>query len=311
MEPKMVEYRELASGLLFPEGPIWLEDGSVLLVEIARGTLSRVQPDGSVEVVAETGGGPNGAALGPDQSVWITNNGGFQWREVGGRLLPGPQAEDYAGGSIQRVDLATGAVEDVYREVGGHQLRGPNDIVMDGAGGFWFSDLGKNRERDRDLGGLYYATLDGGMIRECVYPIPGGANGVGLSPAGDRVYAAETPTGRLFGWQISSPGQLAADAPSAGFAAFIANAGGYTLFDSLAVEAGGAVCVATIGPGGITVIDPDSGMVEHVAVGDDPLTTNICFGGAELRTAYITLSTSGRLIACDWPRPGLRLQHAR
>ena len=311
MEPNMVEYRELASGLLFPEGPIWLADGSVLLVEIARGTLSRVGPDGSVEVVAETGGGPNGAALGPDNSVWITNNGGFRWREVGGRLLPGPQADDYAGGSIQRVDLATGAVEDVYREVDGHQLRGPNDLVMDGAGGFWFSDLGKNRERDRDLGGLYYATLDGGSIRECVYPIAGGPNGVGLSPAGDRVYAAETPTGRLFGWQISSPGQLAASAPAAGFAAFIANAGGYTMFDSLAVEAGGAVCVATIGPGGITVIDPDSGAVEHVAVGDDPLTTNICFGGADLRTAYITLSTSGRLIACDWPRPGLRLHHAR
>ncbi len=306
----MVEFRELAGGLQFPEGPIWMPDGTVLLVEIARGTLSRVLPDGRVEVAAETGGGPNGAALGPDNSVWITNNGGFQWRNVGGRLLPGPQADDYAGGSIQRVDLATGAVEDVYREVDGRMLRGPNDLVMDGQGGFWFSDLGKNRERDRDLGGLYYATLDGSSIREAVFPIPGGANGVGLSPAGDRVYAAETPTGRLFGWDISAPGRLADAAPAAGFGSFIANAGGYTLFDSLAVEAGGNVCVAAIGPGGVTVIDPESGAVEHTAVGDDPLTTNICFGGADMRTAYLTLSTSGRLISCAWPRPGLRLHHS-
>ena len=102
---------------------------------------------------------------------------------------------------------------------------------------------------------------------------------------------------------------LAADHAAAGFNSFVANAGGYTLFDSLAVEESGNVCVATIGPGGVTVIDPDTGEVEHVAVGDDPLTTNICFGGADMRTAYITLSTTGRLISCQWPRPGLRLNY--
>ena len=47
----MSEIVEVASGLLFPEGPIWMPDGSVILVEIKRGTLSRVLPDGKVEVV--------------------------------------------------------------------------------------------------------------------------------------------------------------------------------------------------------------------------------------------------------------------
>jgi hypothetical protein len=108
--------REVASGLRFPEGPVALSDGSVLVVEIARGTLSRVFPDGRVEVVAETGGGPNGAAVGPDGAVWICNNGGFEWHEVGGRLFSGNQPADYSGGSIQRVELATGSVETVYRE---------------------------------------------------------------------------------------------------------------------------------------------------------------------------------------------------
>ena len=304
-----MEFVEMASGLEFPEGPIAMADGSVLLVEIARGTLSRVTPDGQVTVVAETGGGPNGAAMGPDGHVWITNNGGFEWNRAGGRLLPAGQALDYQSGSIQRVNIETGAVETVYTECDGIALKGPNDIVFDDAGGFWFSDLGKNREFDRDLGALYYATVDGSQISRAVFPIPGGANGVGLSPDGGRVYIAETPTGRLFGWEIAEPGVLAGDNAAAGFNAFIANAGGYTLFDSLAVEESGKVCVATIGPGGVTVIDPDTGAVEHVAVGDDPLTTNICFGGAEMRTAYITLSTTGRLISCEWPRPGLRLNY--
>ena len=95
--------REIASGLLFPEGPIAMPDGSVILVEIARGTLSRVTPDGKIEVIAETGGGPNGAAIGPDGAVYICNNGGFEWHDVNGLLFAGDIAEDYSGGRIERV----------------------------------------------------------------------------------------------------------------------------------------------------------------------------------------------------------------
>ena len=160
------------------------------------------------------------------------------------------QASDYTSGSIQRVNIETGAVETVYTECDGIPLKGPNDIVFDSAGGFWFSDLGKNREFDRDLGALYYARTDGSHISRAVFPIPGGANGVGLAPDDTHVYIAETPTGRLFGWEVAEPGVLASDNAAAGFNSFIANAGGYTLFDSLAVEESGRVCVATIGPGG-------------------------------------------------------------
>ena len=87
----MTEIREIASGLEFPEGPIAMSDGSVLVVEIKRGTLTRVHPDGAVERVAETGGGPNGAAIGPDGKVYICNNGGFEWHDVGGMPMPGDQ----------------------------------------------------------------------------------------------------------------------------------------------------------------------------------------------------------------------------
>jgi gluconolactonase len=58
--------------------------------------------------------------------------------------------------------------------------------------------------------------------------------------------------------------------------------------------------------GGITVISPDGDQIEHIAT-TDHATTNICFGGPNLQTAYITLSSSGRLISMPWPRPGLRL----
>jgi gluconolactonase len=81
---------------------------------------------------------------------------------------------------------------------------------------------------------------------------------------------------------------------------------GYQLFDSLGVDGDGWVCIATLVNGGITSISPDGATVEHLAT-DDPLTTNICFGGDDLRTAYITCSGTGRLLATEWPRPGLQL----
>jgi gluconolactonase len=83
---------------------------------------------------------------------------------------------------------------------------------------------------------------------------------------------------------------------------------GLQLFDSLAVDGAGNVCVATLVNGGITVISPNGLSIEHIPR-PDPLTTNICFGGADLRTAYITLSGTGRLVAMEWPRPKLRLNY--
>lgn len=304
----MAEIREIATGLQFPEGPIAMADGSVVLVEIKRGTLTRVRPDGSAEVIAETGGGPNGAALGPDGRVYVCNNGGFEWREAGGLTLPGLQPPDYTGGCIQAVDLATGAVETLYTECDGRPLRGPNDLVFDSAGGFWFTDHGKTRPRERDLGGLYYALPDGSSIRELVFPLDA-PNGVGLSPQGDRVYAAETQTGRVFYWDLDGPGGRLRDnerSPNRGH--LLAGLPGLQLLDSLALDAAGDVCVATLVNGGITCISSDGASVTHTPM-PDPLTTNLCFGGDDLRTAYVTLSGTGRLVAVEWPTAGLGLAY--
>jgi gluconolactonase len=264
-----------------------------------------VTPDGTISVVADTGGGPNGAAVGPDGKVYICNNGGFEWHEFLGMTFPGNQAADYSGGRIQRVDLATGKVEDLYTECDGRPLRGPNDIVFDTSGGFWFTDHGKTRERDRDRTGVFYARPDGSLIREVIFPLEA-PNGIGLSPDGTRLYVAETPTGRVWHWDITAPGEVLKAAPLGGGGMLLAGVGGFQMFDSLAVDGAGNVCVATLVNGGITVISPDGQSIEHLPL-PDMLTTNICFGGPDLRTAYITLSGTGRLVAMQWPRPGLKL----
>src|SRR5690606_34252637 len=138
------ELTEVAAGLRFPEGPIAMPDGSVILVEMFGPRLTRVLPDGSTETIAEIPGGPNGAAVGPDGAIYLCNNGGvFRPAEFGDLLLPGGfDAAAYIGGRIQRVDLTDGSVADLYTECDGHPLRAPNDLVMDGHGGFYFTDHG-------------------------------------------------------------------------------------------------------------------------------------------------------------------------
>jgi gluconolactonase len=176
------ELRPLAQGLKFPEGPIALEDGSVVVCEIQRKTLSKVSPHGKISVIATTGGGPNGAAFGSDGAVYVANDGGTEFARVGGITAPGNQPPDYIGGRIQRVAIDS-TVTDLYTEVDGHPLRSPNDLVFDGHGGFYFTDTGKTRPRDEDRGGLYYALQNGSKITEIAYPLSA-PNGVGLSPDG-------------------------------------------------------------------------------------------------------------------------------
>ncbi|MXP62664.1 SMP-30/gluconolactonase/LRE family protein [Roseomonas sp. M0104] len=301
--------RVLAEGLRFPEGPVWMPDGSVLLVEIAAGVVSRIGPDGRRSVAARTGGGPNGLAMGPGGKLYVCNNGGFDWTEAEGLLRPHSQAKSYAGGSIQRVDLATGAVETLYTECDGVKLRGPNDIVFDNEGGFWFSDLGKVRPRDRDHGAVFWAAADGSRIVEAALPVPGGANGIGLSPDGKVLYAAETETGRLWAWEIEGPGRLRKQPwPSPHGGRLICQFPGFRRLDSLAVTAAGNICVATLVSGEITTVAP-SGEILRVVKMPELMPTNICFGGPELRTAYVTLSTTGKLVELPWDEPGLRLAH--
>lgn len=306
----MADFELVADGLRFPEGPVVMPDGSIILVEIASGKLTRIRPDGSKQTVAEPGGGPNGLALGPDGMLYCCNNGGFDLVESGDMLAPHGIAKDYSGGRIERIDPATGAVEVLYRS-GDHgvTLRGPNDIVFDAHGGFWFTDHGKvdYAARCHDIVGIFYAHADGSFIEEVVFP-SNNPNGVGLSPDGSVLYAAETYTCRLMKFNVTAPGKVAPDAGPGGPGIPLYRPAGYKFFDSLGMEAGGNICVATIGESGISVISPDGELVEFVAT-PDIFTTNICFGGDDMRDAYITLSGSGKLVKTRWARPGLTLRY--
>lgn len=284
-----------------------MADGSVLLVEIARGTLTRVSPGGETTVVAELGGGPNGLAIGPDGAAYVCNNGGFTWAEAGGLLFPGHAANPEPCGAIQRVDLATGEVTTLFDSFEGERLKGPNDIIFDADGGFWFTDHGQVRDSGRDHGAIYHAAADGSRISRQRAGMMG-PNGIGFSPDGRTLYVSETMTARVWAMEIEAPGRLAPPAPW-GPGRFVGTPPAFRYLDSLAVEESGRICVATMVEGGISIFEPEGGS-DFLALPDIGI-TNICFGGADRRDAIITASTTGTLYRVRWPRPGLPLAFNR
>ena len=96
-------FEEITSGLEFPEGPVWMPDGTVLVTELKGGRVQRVHADGRKEVVAEPGGSPNGLAIGPDGALYVCNSGGWDFLEIGDFTIPETTLPaTHSGGRIER-----------------------------------------------------------------------------------------------------------------------------------------------------------------------------------------------------------------
>jgi gluconolactonase len=339
---KCSDFELVCNQLAYPEGPVYMNDGSILLVEIKGEQITKVQKDGSKQVVAKIKGGPNGLAIGPDGQLYVCNSGGFQWMPIplGKQMLwiTGDQSTDYAGGSIDKVNLQTCEVETLYKDCilgrrlnmqnmqwqeqplsPAFQLRGPDDLVFDETGGMWISDWGKNQARSRDITGIYYATADGKSIRQMVYPL-NAPNGIALSPDGKRLYTVETYTRRILYWELSAPGVIVPNPKTVDGTYLLAGMAGQQIYDSMAVDEQGNLYIATMLPegndpqtnGGISVVSPQGELLEFIEIKMSeelfaPLPSNICFGGKDNKTAFITLGASGMLVKVQMKIPGLKL----
>ena len=301
--------REIARDLAFPEGPTPLADGSVLVSELAAGQITRIDRHGRRDVVARPGGGPNGLAVLDDGSLVVCQNGGSRW---GTRPWPydGPgavplftpigPADEPLTPQVQRITSDGTITTLATADASGTPLKRPSDVCTDGAGGFYMTDFGATHGRTRELAGVLHGTVDG-TLREIVYPVEL-PNGIARSPDGSRLYVTETRTRRVWAFTLDRPGVVSAwhslaTVPSGG----PINFGGV---DGCCVDTAGNIVVATLGIGGVTVVSPAGDIVGQIPM-DDPMTTNAAFGGIDGRTLFVTLGSSGRLMAVDgWPHDG-------
>jgi gluconolactonase len=303
-----MKFELVAEGLGYPEGPVAMPDGSVIVVQISAGKVTRHWGNGRNELICNTGGGPNGASIGADGALYICNAGGLDFKNA--CHLEGPGQ----GGRLERIDMNTGKLERLYDSCDGEPLGSPNDLVVDEIGGIWFTDIGRVLDQSWGRSRLYYCKPDGSSIRKIFSKPVGGwgfgavsYNGVGLSPDQNTVYVADMRIARVIAFALQDHGVLAqGSGPHGAPDRVVASIPGEVALDSLAVTASGKICIGTIWKGGITTVDPTTGTFEHVPFPDHHV-TNIAFGGEDMRTAYITLSSTGNLIKARWPEPGLKL----
>jgi gluconolactonase len=294
------QFEVMAEGLGFCEGPVAMPDGSVILVDLISANITRVWKGGK-EVIANVGGGPNGAQLGPDGALYICNNGGA---DPNNSSLADPSQP----GRVERLDLATGKLERLFDKVGDIALSAPNDLVFDADGGFWFTDYGKTLSECFARGGVYYCNRDRSQVK-AITRNGTGFNGIGLSPDGATLYFNRYFEGRLMRMNILTPGEVEmAEGTGKPHIELVGSGFGESEFDGMAITAAGNICIGTNHTGGVTTITP-GGEVTFLSL-PERMVTNIAFGGEDMRDAYLTWSTSGRLVKARWDEPGLKLNFA-
>ncbi|MSQ29545.1 MAG: SMP-30/gluconolactonase/LRE family protein [Dehalococcoidia bacterium] len=285
----------LIEGLKGAEGPVWMpDDGSLVLTEGGAGRLTRIAPDGTASTYAATGGSPNGAAMGPDRKLFVTNS----------------------GGKCIQVVHPDRTVEVLYDNCEGEPFNGPNDLTFDEHGGFYFTDPGHVTREGVQFGRLYYGLADGSLVKRTqhIFIFP---NGLALTRGGTSLVVLESITGRVWSIPVESPGTLAwadagarAGAPRRGgglpgdtLLTVVPKAG---LPDGMCIDEAGNLLICAANSGFVSVHAPDGTPITLLDAGD-PRPTNICFGGPNGRTLYITGLGEGRVTTIEWERGGLPL----
>ena len=277
----------VAEGLQFPEGPAFDSQGNLFVVEIEGGRITRIAPDGTVSVFAETGGGPNGQAFGPDGALYVCNNGG----------LGDEPAEP---GRVERIS-PDGTVTVLITEIDGEPLARPNDIVFDALGNFYFTNPhhGGPGPAQTPPGDICYSDRSGSARRvHTGLRLP---NGIGISEDETTLIVTESRTGKVHGFPVLEPGALGAPRELG----YLGDGQGPP--DGLAIDAEGYLLCCGPRSGRIHVFPPGGGEKITTLQTEDWRVTNVCFGGPEFKTLYATESNLGRVVSLEWVRPGLRL----
>jgi gluconolactonase len=285
----------VATGFRFPEGPSFDRDGNLYVVELGGARVSRIAPDGGVDVVAVMGGSPNGSAFGPDGALYVCNGGGRWSAEASTDHRPGPGD---GVGLVQRL-WPDGRFEPFLTAIDGVPVFAPNDLCFDAAGGFWFTDpVWPAPGRPIPPGTIGYATLDGHAVRSHTglrFP-----NGLGVTADGATLIVAESGTNRLVAFPIRGAGRLGPPEP-------FGSLGAGVIPDGLCFDTAGRVLCAGHGGGCIVVFPATGGEPEVVLELADRDITNLCFGGPSGSTLYVTESDAGRVVTVEWSTPGAAL----
>jgi gluconolactonase len=254
------------------EGPAGDADGNVYAVNFsAQGTIGRVGPDGKADVFVTL----------PEGSV----GNGIRFDGRGSMFVA-----DYPQHNVLRIDMKTRTVSVFAHEATMNQ---PNDLTMAPDGTLYASDPGWAKST-----GQIWRISTAGKVTKAASDL-GTTNGIEVSPDGRHLYVNESVQRNVWQFDIAKDGSLSnkkliRQFPDHGF-------------DGMRCDIDGRLYITRYGKGTVVVMKPDGEIVREIDVlGKRP--SNLCFGGDEFRTVYVTEVEHTRLVKFRVDRPGLASQ---
>ncbi|HSS10397.1 MAG TPA: SMP-30/gluconolactonase/LRE family protein [Acidimicrobiales bacterium] len=278
----------VVDGVRLGEGPVWRPDtGDLVCTSVCDGLLWRIDTDrGAKEVLADIGGGPNGAALCRDGGLLVTQNGGIDYSKFPSAMFGEELPTRHATPGLQRVDP-----EGKVRYVADDGFEAPNDLAVAADGTVYFTDPGSFPPADPPTGRVMALDADGS-----VRTVATGlwyCNGIAL----DR-------DGRLVVIEGHGLRRLEPDGGRTWIVEKLGRGGG----DGFCLDGEGRFYVAATVDHGVRVVEPDGAVVELLSLSGHGVTTNCCFGGPDLRTLFATDAASGQVVAWEaMPTAGIPL----
>jgi gluconolactonase len=251
----------------FLEGPVWDPRGYLFVTDIPYGRIFRISASGEWDLVAQYDGEPNGMKLFDESHLLIT---------------------DYRNG-LMLLDIERGEVKPHLERRNSERFKGVNDLTFDSNGNLYFTDQGQSGLHD-PTGRVYRLSPDGRLdmlLGNCPSP-----NGLVLSPDEKVLFVGMTRGNCV--WRVP----LQADGSVSKVGQFFTSYGPSGP-DGLTVDVEGRILVANPGLGRVWVLNRRAEPVEIVTGPEGVSLTNLCFGGADMKTLYMTESTNGTVLKVE------------
>jgi gluconolactonase len=269
--------RQGAAVECFLEGPSFDRQGNLWFVDIPFGRIFRIDPKGNWDLVTQYDGWPNGLKFHRDGSAYIC---------------------DYKKGLL-RLDTVTGKIETILETAYSEGFKGLNDLHFASNGDLYFTDQGQTGIAD-PTGRVFRLRADGGLDR-LVSNVPS-PNGITLSTTEKHCYVAVTRAQQV--WRLP----LMADGSISKTGVAIQLSGGAAGPDGIEMDGDNGLLVCHLGVG---IWRFDANMLPtHLIYSENPHhhhLANLCFGGPDLKTVYITESLSGDILVAQLPVAGKRM----
>jgi len=255
------EIRKLAGGFRFTEGPATDAQGNIFFTDIPNNRIHKWSLDGTLSTFREDSEGANGLIFGPDGTLYACQGGGRRLVQIGPH----------------------GTVTQVVATYQSRRFNSLNDLWLDPQGGIYFTDPRYGRDRDnmeQDGEHVYYLMPDRETVIRVIDDMTR-PNGIIGTPDGKTLYVADHGAGKTYSYTIGENGRLTQKR--------LLTASGS---DGLTLDERGNIYLTT---DAVVVYSPQGQRLQRIEIPERP--SNVCFGGKERQTLFITARTSLYAIA--------------